>query len=105
MRISDWSSDVCSSDLLDDDRPRALVAALDEEVGVGRSCLGNVGAPDEQKGRVVPIGALRDVGLLAPGLRARGGKVAVPVVEADAGAADQREVAGDRKSTRLNSSH
>src|SRR3546814_10411861 len=79
MRISDWSSDVCSSDL--------LVADLGIEMGVGGARLGHVGAPDQQEHRVVPVGALRHVGLLAEGLGRARRQVAVPVVEAEIGRA------------------
>ena len=55
--------------------------------------LRDVGAPGDEEGRVVPVGRLGHVGLLAPGLWAGRREVAVPVVEAHAHAADQREVA------------
>src|SRR3546814_14409339 len=35
MRISDWSSDVCSSDLVDDGRVRARPQVLQERVMIG----------------------------------------------------------------------
>src|SRR3546814_6509933 len=46
MRISDWSSDVCSSDLLhpDDDRPTAHFALMIEH---GKFVRYDVGNPDE----------------------------------------------------------
>ena len=71
----------------------ALVADLGEEVGVGGARLGHVGAPGDDEVGVVPVGALRHVGLLAPGLGAGRRQVAVPVVEAHAHAADQAQVA------------
>ena len=71
----------------------ALVADLGHEVGIGRACLWHVRAPHHEEGRVVPVGALGHVGLFAPGLRARRRQIAVPVVEAHADAADQRQVA------------
>ncbi len=71
----------------------ALVADLGIEMGVGRAGLGHVGAPHHQIGRVVPVGRFRHVGLLAPDLRAGRRQVAVPVVEAQAGAAQQAQVA------------
>jgi len=77
----------------DRDHLRALVAHLGEEVRVGRPRLRNVRAPRDQEGRVVPVGGLGNVGLLAPGLRARRRQVAIPVVEAHAHATDQRQVA------------
>jgi hypothetical protein len=72
----------------------ALVAGLDGEVGVRRPGHRQVGAGDDQVGGVVPVGGLGHVGLLAPGLRAGDGQVAVPVVEGTAGATDQGQVAG-----------
>ena len=77
----------------DDDALRALVADLGVEVGVGRARLRHVRAPQDQAVRVVPVGALRHVGLLAEGLRRGRRQIAVPVVEAHAGAADQRQIA------------
>ena len=71
----------------------ALVADLGEEVRVGRARLRHVAAPGHDERRVVPVGRLGHVGLLAPGLRRRRRQVAVPVVEAHAHAADQRQVA------------
>src|SRR3546814_5225795 len=58
LRISDWSSDVCSSDLGEDDRLRwradrvDLVAAVDREIG-------NAGRPKNDDAR---IDRQRDVG-------------------------------------------
>ena len=75
---------------------RALVSDLGEEVRVGRARLRDVAAPGNDVGRVVPVGTLRHIGLLTPDLRARRGQVAVPVVEAHADAADQRQVAAAR---------
>jgi predicted XRE-type DNA-binding protein len=80
----------------DRDRLRTLVAHLGEEVRVGRARLRHVAAPGDQVGAVVPIGRLWHVGLLAPDLRAGRRQVAVPVVEAHADAADQRQVARAR---------
>ena len=74
----------------------ALVADLGEEVRVGRARLRHVRAPGHDEGRVVPVGRLGHVGLLAPGLRRGRRQVAVPVVEAHAHAADQRQVAAAR---------
>src|SRR5690606_18177495 len=66
---------------------------LGEEVRVGRARLGNVRAPGNDVGGVVPVGRLRHVGLFAPGLGTGGRQIAVPVVETHAHAADQAEVA------------
>ncbi len=72
----------------------ALVAHLGEEVGVGRARLRHVGAPGDDERAVVPVGRFGHVGLLTPDLRAGRWQVAVPVVEAHAHAANQRQVAG-----------
>ena len=74
------------------DRLGPLVADLGEEVRVGRARLRHVAAPRDDVARVVPVGRLGHVGLLAPDLRARRRQVAVPVVEAHAHAADQAQV-------------
>ncbi len=75
------------------DHFRAVVARLDEEMGVWRARLRHVRAPGDDVAGVVPVGRFRHVGLLAPGLRARGRQVAVPVVEGEQGAPDQAEIA------------
>src|SRR3546814_1909825 len=121
MRISDWSSDVCSSDLLVADRIAKQGAlghvagpALDED----RRCFLAAGRGDREGG---------DVSGLEPGeLLDRPFNVLRPVILAVdddhvLGAADDIEIAAghiahvagveptvpeaDRKSTRLNSSH
>ena len=74
------------------DRLGALVADLGEEVRVGRARLRHVAAPRDDEVRVVPVGRLGHVGLLAPDLRGRRRQVAVPVVEAHAHAADEAQV-------------
>ncbi len=71
----------------------AVVARLGEEVRVGRAGLRDVGAPGDDVAAVVPVGRFRHVGLLAPYLRRRRRQVAVPVVERQAGTAEQRQVA------------
>ena len=78
----------------DGHRLGALVAHLGEEVRVRAARLRDVGAPGDDVAGVVPVGGFRHVGLLAPGLRAGGWQVAVPVVEGQAHAADQRQVTG-----------
>src|SRR3546814_7329871 len=84
MRISDWSSDVCSSDLLVDD-----IASLR---AAGRDVL------------VVSSGAIalgrRILGIDAKALRLEDSQAA-----AAAGQIRLSAAWGDRKSTRLNSSH
>src|SRR3546814_1925008 len=112
MRISDWSSDVCSSDLhpaLDPFRHELqVVGHLLLEVAVGRAArhgadrahaaIGLVGAALEQEhlaGALLGAGEERaDHGAA----RARGHRLGEVAGELDA-------AVGDRKSTRLNSSH
>ncbi|SVK52868.1 Uncharacterised protein [Acinetobacter baumannii] len=72
----------------------ALVTHFGKEVGVRGARLRHVGAPGDDVGGVVPVGGLRHVGLLAPGHRRSRRQIAIPVVEAQAGAADQRQVTG-----------
>ena len=71
----------------------AFVTDFGKEVRVRRTGLRNVRAPGDDVAGVVPVRGLRHVGLLAPGLRRRRRQVAVPVVEAQAGTADQRQIA------------
>jgi len=62
-------------------------------MGVRGSGLRHVRAPGDDIAGVVPVGGLRHVGLLAPGHRRRRRQVAVPVVEAQAGTAQQGKIA------------
>ena len=75
------------------DRLGALVSDLGEEVRVRGAGLGDVGAPHHQEVGVVPVGALRHVGLLAPCLGAGRRQVGVPVIEAQTSPSEQRQVA------------
>ena len=81
----------------DHHRLRPLVARLGEEVGVRGAGLRDVRAPQDEEARVVPVGRLGNVGLLAPGLGARGREVAVPVVEGHAHPAEEGEIARARR--------
>ena len=71
----------------------ALVAHFGEKVRVWRARLGHVGAPGNDEGRVVPVGGLGHIGLLAPDLRTGRRQIAVPVVKTHAHATDQGQVA------------
>src|SRR3546814_4507986 len=107
MRISDWSSDVCSSDLLADLRRDGIDSQLEgEPEGVVRRRLqhgDNLARIDEREAAAEKIDAA------ATGPRAR--KLEVERLHAFLGKARpdiaERIIAGglDRKSTRLNSSH
>ncbi|MNZ59057.1 hypothetical protein D3C78_770820 [compost metagenome] len=74
----------------------ALVAHLGEEMRIRGTGLRDVGTPGDDVVGVVPVGRFRHVGLLAPDHRRGRRQVAVPVVEAQASAADQRQVTGPR---------
>src|SRR3546814_1634192 len=93
MRISDWSSDVCSSDLRD-------ILVLDF------ACDTRIGRQRAARNRRFPVAAprkgLRDLPL--PPARAIDQR-AVGCVNRDAAGAGIVVDLGDRKSTRLNSSH
>src|SRR3546814_6843819 len=86
MRISDWSSDVCSSDLLD------LIPVRERR-----------SARRHERCRCRQAGAERFEALRLQRVEATLGNQirALPVVAA----IDQHQHAADRKSTRLNSSH
>src|SRR3546814_7710022 len=115
MRISDWSSDVCSSDLaeaaiaphVDHDIALELLAEVDRELAREGHRLGIV-AVDVQDRRLNALGDVGRIGRRARELRAGRETDLVVDDEVDAAAgivaADARE-AEDRKSTRLNSSH
>ena len=65
----------------------AVMPRFREEMAVGRPGHVQTGPHVGDHLRVVPVGALADIGLLAPDFRESGGKVAVPVVEAEVHAA------------------
>ncbi len=73
---------------------RAVMACLGQVVDVGGAGHAGVGAHDSDELAVVPVGALGDVGLLAPDLRRGVRQVAVPVVEGKVDAAEQLHEAG-----------
>src|SRR3546814_3173043 len=100
MRISDWSSDVCSSDLIDAfackrvdvrrlDDPRDA-AAVEADIVIAEV----VGDDQDDVRRALSLGSLRRA--LLPGDRAVWLNGIVPVLN---------YTGEDRKSTRLNSSH
>src|SRR3546814_2305643 len=90
MRISDWSSDVCSSDLVDLARE---VRGQHLEIERARARPGRELAPVIQR-----VGEFR----IEP---ADAQELALAEIAADLHAGDALERFGDRKSTRLNSSH
>src|SRR3546814_4244501 len=101
MRISDWSSDVCSSDLQENDEP-----AVDMEEVVGESRI----FADPQNQTII---FLRDIDLVRNDENHScleqallGGAVIVCVwARRPITRRLQDNLIGDRKSTRLNSSH
>src|SRR3546814_9418443 len=99
MRISDWSSDVCSSD---------LGAEMRREAGIAEGAAGE----GEQQGRGAADQAVMADGLLISG-RERAGLGIERRLDGSAGQAPSfaedraalHRLGRDRKSTRLNSSH
>ncbi len=71
----------------------ALVTHLRGKVSVRRTRHRQIGASDDDVGRVIPVCGFRHVGLLAPGLRAGGRQVAIPIVKRTAGSADEGKIA------------
>src|SRR3546814_7833239 len=105
MRISDWSSDVCSSDLPDMRTPIAYALAWPERMTtpVERLDLAAIGrltfeAPDPQR---FPALALARAALCAGGTA----PITLNAANEEAVSAFLAGRLGDRKSTRLNSSH
>src|SRR3546814_5773561 len=112
MRISDWSSDVCSSDLFIMNRSRYIARALDP---VDRAiCLAL-----SQNARLTIRELARIIGLSSPSATERmrrledSGVISGYTITVDNQVVGQpvgvhfrfHPIAGDRKSTRLNSSH
>src|SRR3546814_6506910 len=101
MRISDWSSDVCSSDLLDADTAHAIVERQFVEVIIAPSISAEAQAVIAAKKnvRVLECGDLPAIDARAPQLdykRVTGGLL---VQDQDIG------MIHDRKSTRMNFRH
>src|SRR3546814_1674831 len=121
MRISDWSSDVCSSDLMEPFGPTASLVfevrrdlverrhGLGEEVDGTARVGGGLGGEESQHVVVAEPGRL--LGWARPCDEAtvfgqqRGLDAALGGDEVEAVADEHEGGAGDRKSTRLNSSH
>src|SRR3546814_5950819 len=117
MRISDWSSDVCSSDLLFEGAGPSLLAGLADRLTVGgkrppassvcwRKLVG-CGAAQRALGMKDRTGAARPYGPDRNRVDALETDIALDphaVRQADGGDLGEAEHA-DRKSNRLNSSH
>src|SRR3546814_3760168 len=107
MRISDWSSDVCSSDLADPPAQGQLVDGADILAVDGDAAAGDVVEAVEQprQGRLAGAGCADHGDLLArrdPEADAFQDLAARVIGEMHV---VEHHLAGDRKSTRLNSSH
>ena len=74
----------------------ALVTYFGKEVGVRGTRLRHVRAPSDNVAGIVPVSGLRYIGLFAPGHWRGRRQVTIPVVEAHADAANQRQVAATR---------
>src|SRR3546814_2871302 len=99
MRISDWSSDVCSSDLQIEEGSRVIGDAIDEQA----LATTNIATSTDQ----VAAGA-EEMSRVVEGLREQTGEAeqaAAQVTSMAGELADQSAMMRDRKSTRLNSSH
>src|SRR3546814_8092430 len=99
MRISDWSSDVCSSDLaVRSLAPRLPVVAINLQNDYARRALA-VGLRMEPKPALTSLSVLRSAtGLMLSRLARQSLALHPPELELPL-------QVGDRKSTRLNSSH
>src|SRR3546814_9494628 len=108
MRISDWSSDVCSSDL--DERDQKSAAAVEEKPGEEILPAAAAGEPD-----IAPLAEAKDPNADLPPIESldkdsdytaflRAG-VAPELRKQALGKLWRSDPSADRKSTRLNSSH
>src|SRR3546814_5952900 len=108
MRISDWSSDVCSSDLL----AQELGAQINDKLGlVAELSIGSRIESHAARKNLQPLPGIRNIIAVASG-KGGVGKSTVAANLALALAAEgarvgllDADIYGDRKSTRLNSSH
>src|SRR3546814_9035956 len=99
MRISDWSSDVCSSDLLRDLRCRQPAGGFLQRDQVVAQDL-------PWRGRSVDDEAVHGIGTFQPRLEKGARNENGQVLEIGGGIVHRPlQIAEDRKSTRLNSSH
>src|SRR3546814_10165776 len=107
MRISDWSSDVCSSDLPDDDQVIALVGAVDIDAAIAcreGAVLGGIGGElVQQQGEAGhrAAGNLRIAAAQCDARRRVGGRIVVGgddgLDEAVQGGGALRLAGGDRQ--------
>src|SRR3546814_6192771 len=101
MRISDWSSDVCSSDLGDGKLKSDIDAVL--ATRGGKSVDGLLAQVEQKK---IRLPALKDdIAAVLTALKKRPDAFSRMVAAFDIGKALDLAALVDRKSTRLNSSH
>src|SRR3546814_1197948 len=102
MRISDWSSDVCSSDLIGIARLDRVEQRLVRQVGIALGGLEPRIEPVSRDARAVSVAELaKHVGKLVRIFTFAERRQ----IERGASLLHELPDAGDRKSTRLNSSH
>src|SRR3546814_3391701 len=104
MRISDWSSDVCSSDLLDRDGkevPEGILDALFTALIAKHDLLRTAGLRNSRAGSVYIVKPK----MHGPKEVAFADELFARVEDAIGVARDTLKMGIDRKSTRLNSSH
>src|SRR3546814_9807998 len=104
MRISDWSSDVCSSDLLKGAAAKFASIAQDQSLAESFRDLALIRQTAAEYDSLKPdvvISRLRGLAVKGgPWFGSAGAMVALAYLRQG-----RRDLAGDRKSTRLNSSH
>src|SRR3546814_3453702 len=107
MRISDWSSDVCSSDLLDDVRRwlRHADVELDDRRAGTRAGIAHGDAGAARRDVEIRIAERRVAEAEAERECRRDVLCVVPAVAEQHAFAEMHVLQQDRKSTRLNSSH
>src|SRR3546814_4704517 len=98
MRISDWSSDVCSSDLIGGERPAARKRRMKPELPHEER---RPQQPDQEQAEGNNDSATDEVQLVAVGEQQLSERRRTGTQQNE----DGREAEKDRKSTRLNSSH
>src|SRR3546814_8746195 len=108
MRISDWSSDVCSADLPDNGRPfHSLFLLLEESY---RKCSSSLQQQQPRRPLKIPtvLWKLSSRAVLSPGpfFSFFAPCLSVPSISCSQSSSNRRRLlTRDRKSTRLNSSH
>src|SRR3546814_1374815 len=107
MRISDWSSDVCSSDLFQGGKVRSAIKSAESRIDAGRADLRSVEAEtfvDVVAAYLEVLRAKQVVELNDNQVRVLGTNLQATRDRFEVGDLTRTDVA-DRKSTRLNSSH